>query len=72
MFNWQYDSGDNDLWVSNLRGEVIETEYVTLIAGLNELKINTEDLKSGIYNLGFGRFKKTKSNWSEIIFWKTF
>ena len=37
--------------VSNLRGEVIETKDVALVAGLNNLDINTEDLKSGIYKV---------------------
>ncbi len=37
--------------VSNLRGEVIETEDVALVAGLNQLNINTEELKAGIYKV---------------------
>ena len=37
--------------LSNLRGDVIETKDVALIAGLNNLNIDTEDLKSGIYKV---------------------
>jgi len=37
--------------VSNLRGEIIETEDIALVAGLNNLNIDTENLKSGIYKV---------------------
>ena len=37
--------------LSNLRGDVIESEDVSLTAGLNELIIDTENLKSGIYKV---------------------
>lgn len=37
--------------LSNLRGEIIETEEVVLVAGLNQLNIDTEELKSGIYKV---------------------
>ncbi len=37
--------------LSNLRGDLIETENVALVAGLNELVIDTENLKSGIYKV---------------------
>jgi len=37
--------------LSNLRGEVLETKDVALVAGLNDLNIDTENLKSGIYKV---------------------
>lgn len=39
--------------LSNLRGDIIETKDVALVAGLNDLTIDTEDLKSGIYKVKF-------------------
>jgi hypothetical protein len=37
--------------LKNLRGDIIETKDVDLVAGLNDLIIDTEDLKSGIYKV---------------------
>ena len=39
--------------LSNLRGDIIETKDIAVVAGLNDLTIDTEDLKSGIYKVKF-------------------
>lgn len=50
--------------VSNLRGELIETKNIDLVAGLNEIIIDTEAFKAGIYKV---KFKKDKEEETLVI-----